>query len=150
MTVNVNKPLLAGLAIVGVAAYFIWTNLFSGGSTIGNKSVNVVDLSQSSNQLSGETDNWRTRPLEGVPRELWFNVAEPDPNHEVIKMKVKVDGATGDVFYQEIFDKTKKDQLKGSVLLLHGAKYSSQNWFDIGTPQHFARFGYRAVAIDLP
>ncbi|XP_002741871.1 putative protein-lysine deacylase ABHD14B [Saccoglossus kowalevskii] len=100
--------------------------------------------------MAGQSDSWRTCPLKEVPKELCFNIEEPDPNYEILKIKIKVEGATGDVFYQEISDKNKKDQLNGSVLLLHGKRFTSQNWFDIGTLQHMIRFGYRAVAVDLP
>ena len=37
-----------------------------------------------------------------------------------------------------------------SVLLLHGAKYDSETWRDLGTLKKLAEAGYHAVAIDLP
>lgn len=37
-----------------------------------------------------------------------------------------------------------------SVLLLHGIRFSSENWLSIGTLETLANAGCRAVAIDLP
>ncbi len=37
-----------------------------------------------------------------------------------------------------------------SVLLLHGAKYHSGTWNDLGTLEKLADAGFRAVAIDIP
>lgn len=37
-----------------------------------------------------------------------------------------------------------------SVLLLHGIRFSSENWLKIGTLETLAKAGCRAVAIDLP
>lgn len=39
---------------------------------------------------------------------------------------------------------------KLSVLLLHGIRFSSRNWLEIGTLESLAAAGHRAVAIDLP
>ncbi|KAM9758049.1 putative protein-lysine deacylase ABHD14B isoform 1-T3 [Menidia menidia] len=41
-------------------------------------------------------------------------------------------------------------QAKMSVLLLHGIRFSSENWLSIGTLETLAKAGCRAVAIDLP
>lgn len=36
------------------------------------------------------------------------------------------------------------------VLLLHGGRYTSQNWRQLGTLELLARKGYRSLALDLP
>ncbi|KAJ8394842.1 hypothetical protein AAFF_G00041970 [Aldrovandia affinis] len=41
-------------------------------------------------------------------------------------------------------------EAKLSVLLLHGIRFSSENWLAIGTLETLAKAGCRAVAIDLP
>ncbi|UJR08799.1 hypothetical protein I4U23_013054 [Adineta vaga] len=36
------------------------------------------------------------------------------------------------------------------ILLLHGQKFSSKIWHTLGTLQYLGKWGYRAIAIDLP
>ena len=49
------------------------------------------------------------------------------------------------LFYVEAGDKAEP-----AVVLLHGARYSSRNWRDIGTVERLASKGYYVVAVDLP
>lgn len=46
--------------------------------------------------------------------------------------------------------KNASSQESVSVLLLHGARYTSSTWVDLGTLTALANAGYRAVAVDLP
>jgi abhydrolase domain-containing protein 14 len=39
---------------------------------------------------------------------------------------------------------------KTSVLLLHGASFTSQTWQDLGTIETLANSGYQVIAVDLP
>ena len=45
---------------------------------------------------------------------------------------------------------TAGDRSAPVVLLLHGARFSSQTWRELGTLELLARKGYRAMALDLP
>jgi pimeloyl-ACP methyl ester carboxylesterase len=38
----------------------------------------------------------------------------------------------------------------GAVLLLHGARYSSQTWKELKTPEILAKEGFHVLALDLP
>ncbi|XP_033645149.1 protein ABHD14B-like [Asterias rubens] len=62
----------------------------------------------------------------------------------------KVDlGGKGLVFRREVVDSTQK-KTKGSIVFLHGMKFKSQTWLDLGTLHVIASYGYRTIAVDLP
>jgi pimeloyl-ACP methyl ester carboxylesterase len=46
--------------------------------------------------------------------------------------------------------KNSSSQESVSILLLHGARYTSSTWVDLGTLNALANAGCRAVAVDLP
>ncbi|XP_053289358.1 protein ABHD14B [Pleuronectes platessa] len=64
------------------------------------------------------------------------------------KGSVQVEGCGAPLFYRQSEPATGEARM--SVLLLHGIRFSSENWLHIGTLETLARAGCRAVAIDLP
>lgn len=70
---------------------------------------------------------------------------------EAVKMTegtVQVESCNAPLFYRQSEPVT--GGAKVSVLLLHGIRFSSENWLSIGTLETLAKAGCRAVAIDLP
>nr|XP_057921920.1 protein ABHD14B isoform X2 [Doryrhamphus excisus] len=67
---------------------------------------------------------------------------------EVSDGSVQVEGCASPLFYRQ--SRPSSGETKMSVLLLHGIRFSSQNWLDNGTLHTLAKAGCRAVAIDLP
>lgn len=61
---------------------------------------------------------------------------------------VQLDGCNAPLFYRQSEPAT--GDAKMSLLLLHGIRFSSENWLSIGTLDTLAKAGCRAVAIDLP
>uniref|UniRef100_A0A3Q1AZ90 Putative protein-lysine deacylase ABHD14B n=1 Tax=Amphiprion ocellaris TaxID=80972 RepID=A0A3Q1AZ90_AMPOC len=61
---------------------------------------------------------------------------------------VQVESCKAPLFYRQSEPAT--GDVKMSVLLLHGIRFSSENWLSIGTLEVLAKAGCRAVAIDLP
>ncbi|XP_061583318.1 protein ABHD14B [Cololabis saira] len=61
---------------------------------------------------------------------------------------VQVEICKAPLFYRQ--SEPASGDAKMSVLLLHGIRFSSENWLNIGTLETLAEAGCRAVAIDLP
>ncbi|XP_076372703.1 putative protein-lysine deacylase ABHD14B [Tachypleus tridentatus] len=53
------------------------------------------------------------------------------------------------VFYREALPQDTSN-FHISILLLHGATFSSKTWLYLGTIQVLAAMGYRTVAMDVP
>lgn len=51
------------------------------------------------------------------------------------------------IYYREVLPATEP---KGTLLFLHGMRFKSLTWQDLGTLNYMACHGYRAVAVDLP
>ncbi|XP_071351712.1 putative protein-lysine deacylase ABHD14B [Trachinotus anak] len=61
---------------------------------------------------------------------------------------VQVESCKAPLFYRQSEPAT--GEVRMSVLLLHGIRFSSENWLSIGTLETLAKVGCRAVAVDLP
>lgn len=61
---------------------------------------------------------------------------------------VQVHSCTAPLFFRQ--SEPSSGEARMSVLLLHGIRFSSENWLNIGTLDTVAGAGCRAVAIDLP
>lgn len=61
---------------------------------------------------------------------------------------VQVESCKAPLFYRQ--SQPAAGEAKLSVLLLHGIRFSSENWLNIGTLEALANAGCRAVAVDLP
>ena len=53
-----------------------------------------------------------------------------------------------DIFYRDANPADSGD--KPPILLLHGMRFKSQTWHELGTIQFAASLGHRVIAIDLP
>uniref|UniRef100_H2YH99 Protein ABHD14A n=1 Tax=Ciona savignyi TaxID=51511 RepID=H2YH99_CIOSA len=67
-------------------------------------------------------------------------------NTESSRSYVTVNGLC--VYYRE-FGANLSDS-NGTVLLLHGMRFSSKTWKDLGTLERLEKLKYRAIAVDLP
>lgn len=66
----------------------------------------------------------------------------------VTEGSVQVESCKAPLFYRQSKPTTGNERM--SILLLHGIRFSSENWLNIGTLEVLAKAGCRAVAIDLP
>ncbi|KAJ0068688.1 hypothetical protein NL108_010749, partial [Boleophthalmus pectinirostris] len=61
---------------------------------------------------------------------------------------VQVEGCSAPLFFRQSEPVTVAPRL--SVLLLHGLRFTSENWLKIGTLEALAKAGCHCVAVDLP
>lgn len=95
------------------------------------------------NKLDLESDLWVTYNVSGQFLSLFRMSAV-----KMTEGSVQVASCEAPLFYRQSEPAT--GDARTSVLLLHGIRFSSENWLDIGTLETLAKAGCRAVAIDLP
>ncbi|KAF5904266.1 protein ABHD14B, partial [Clarias magur] len=67
---------------------------------------------------------------------------------QVTEGRVSVEMCSQPLFYRQALPSAGEPKL--CVLLLHGIRFSSQDWLRIGSLSSLAAAGYRALAVDLP
>ncbi|KAH7936862.1 hypothetical protein HPB49_005884 [Dermacentor silvarum] len=77
-----------------------------------------------------------------VPASISSGASQVKP----LESTVIIDGLT--VYYQEVTPKDAYTDI--SVLMLHGAAFKSETWYNLGTLGSLSLMGYRVVAIDMP
>ncbi|KAL8562973.1 hypothetical protein ACOMHN_004665 [Nucella lapillus] len=110
---------------------------------------------------------WISSPFTSAPKQgqtgVTFNKPEKDmkvskltatPSTGLDEVKVTENSITVSIGDKKLsifsLQTSPKGEVRMTVLLLHGAAFSSKDWRDIKTLQHLAVWGYRAVAVDLP
>ncbi|XP_037280472.2 putative protein-lysine deacylase ABHD14B [Rhipicephalus microplus] len=148
---------VAVVLVFGMVLYGIFVYLPDGQSTVGStaKGQSTVGSTAKGQTItpSGNTDppssvDWKTpwhsfnyKELD-VPASISTEARQVTPSEAT----VVVDGLT--VFYREVNPQGAYANI--SVLMLHGAAFKSQTWYDLGTLGNLGLMGYRVVAIDVP
>lgn len=86
--------------------------------------------------------------LWGAHLQYLTKVAADMAEVQIREGSVSTSGQT--LFYREAVPPQPPSSPKPPVLLLHGIRFSSQTWLELGTLNKLAAAGHRAVAIDLP
>jgi len=139
-SVNVNWKLL-----IGVLAGLLIIGMFSGSS--GQQSSSAGQQSQS--RVSQESNAVEWKKVNFLELDLPANIQE-------LRDKVKITSGKAKFFDQEIFYQTGAvpagvSRSGRTVLLLHGAAFTSQTWIDkVPTLRTLAALGHGVIAIDLP
>jgi abhydrolase domain-containing protein 14 len=91
-----------------------------------------------------DLDESDTAEAQGVPAAPATGAAaKPEP-------WMTIEPCTFDFHGKPLYARVVGDPKGRPVLLLHGARFTSKDWQELGTLDLLARRGYRAVAIDLP
>ncbi|KAH9381543.1 hypothetical protein HPB48_005482 [Haemaphysalis longicornis] len=138
-----HRRILVVVLLFGTFLLFFF-GIFTG-SPEEKKTTGVVPKSSRDPPSAADVQSsWRSfnyKKLE-VPHDISTTANQVTPTTGTIT----VDGLT--VFYREVNPEGACPEL--SVLMLHGAAFKSETWFNLGTLGALGLMGYRVVAIDMP
>ncbi|KAL1473762.1 hypothetical protein MTO96_038488 [Rhipicephalus appendiculatus] len=138
---------VAAVLVLGIILYGIFVYLPEGQSTVASTAKGQI-ITPSGDRNPSSSVDWKTpwhsfnyKHLD-VPASISTGASQVKPSQAT----VVIDGLT--VFYQEVNPQGAYANI--SVLMLHGAAFKSQTWYDLGTLGNLGLMGYRVVAIDIP
>lgn len=133
------RNLIIGVVVGGfVFSYLLYSWSRSDSSGSGNASRSSV----SGGRLK-RFHSWKTEKFVDIPSDVLKEAKEIRIEERTLTFDV--DGQMVEVFFRR-----SSNSGEFSVLFLHGMKFSSKTWYDIGTLQLVAAMGLNAVAVDLP
>ncbi|XP_067662156.1 putative protein-lysine deacylase ABHD14B [Haliotis asinina] len=142
--IHVNKLcilLIAGVFAGVLVIYRLWPGESSKGDT---KLTGPVEEHRMAGKDESKEASWYTQFVD-IPSDV--KSAENDQVKEVI-VEVTLNGKSLKIFTRQADPKGSATNL--DVLFLHGQRFSSKNWLDIGTLSLVSSWGHRGVAVDLP
>ena len=143
-----NKALLLGLlGVAGIVAIYLYYPSKESDNKAALSAIEVKDTSKDS-LLKKLTDH-KLPIRDGNILTSW----EDQKLSAVANKGIHLDEAYIDVSGTQLFTRTAVDSNKppaGVFLFLHGQKFSSKTWLDLGTLNVTANNAYKVIAIDLP
>ena len=142
-SLQVNKKLSVLCLIGGVIALYFLNSLRGGTSVTTGKSRTHSEIWNAlPNQLPAEHEQ-----LSDIPADVFSAAKQVTIKEQYIKLTFGDERFN--IFYLDALS-LYKERTTCTVLLLHGSRFTSENWRDINTLQLIGASGCRAVAVDLP
>ena len=140
-SVQVNKK-LSVLCLIGCVITLYFLNSLRGTSVTGKSRTHRDIWNALPNQLPAEHEQ-----LSDIPTGVFSAAKEVRIKEQYIKLTFGNEKMN--IFYLDALS-LYEERTTCTVLLLHGTRFTSENWRDINTLQLIGATGCRAVAVDLP